>query len=62
MKKHIVTIEEHVAKDFAVYAESAEEALKIAEKKYKDCEFVLEPGEVQDRQMSIDGSDNWIKF
>lgn len=66
MKKFIVAIEETVVEEFEVIAESAEEAMSIAEKKYKSGEFELTPGEVQYRQMSIVNSENevteWIEF
>ena len=44
MKKYIITIEELVSQDFEVEASSLKEAWQIARKKYTDCEFVLEPG------------------
>ena len=51
MKKFTVVIEETVVNEFEVIAESEEEALEIASQKYRNCEFVLEPGEVQYVQM-----------
>ena len=51
--KYTITIEETVTKDFEIKAESAEEAYKIAEHKYKSGEFVLDPGECQFRQIAI---------
>ena len=51
MKDFTITIEEHVCKDFKVKANSIEEAMSIAEEKYKKGEFVLEPGEVQAKLM-----------
>ena len=51
--KYTITIEETVAKDFDIEADSAEEAYETAEQKYKDGEFVLDPGECQFRQMAI---------
>ena len=51
--KYTITIEETVAKDFEIEAESAEEAYEIAEQKYKSGEFVLDPGECQFKQIAI---------
>ena len=51
--KYPITIEETVAKDFDIEADSAEEAYETAEQKYKSGEFVLDPGECQFRQMAI---------
>lgn len=66
MKKFTVTIEETVTQDFKVEAETAEEALRIAEEKYSDGEFVLEPGEVIAKKMAITSPINrateWREF
>ncbi len=66
MKKFTVTIEETVTQDFKVEAETAEEALRIAEEKYSDGEFVLEPGEVIAKKMAITSPTNrateWREF
>ena len=53
MKKYTVVIEETVAGEFEIIAETEKEALEIAHKKYKKNEFILEPGEVQCAQMAI---------
>lgn len=61
--KYTITIEETVAKNFEIEANSADEAYETAEQKYKDGEFVLDPGECQFRQMAItnpsDESTEW---
>lgn len=64
--KYTITIEETVAKDFEIEADSAEEAYEIAEQKYKFGEFVLSPGECQFRQLAItrpsEESTEWREF
>ena len=64
--KYTITIEETVAKDFGVEADSAEEAYETAEQKYKDGEFVLDPGECQFKQIAITTPSNeateWREF
>lgn len=51
--KYTITIEETCAKDFEIEANSADEAYETAEQKYKDGEFILDPGECQFRQIAI---------
>ncbi len=53
MERFVVVIEETVAGEFEVFADSAQEALDIAEIKYNKGEFVLEPGELQNKMISI---------
>lgn len=64
--KYTITIEETVAKDFEVKADSAEEAYETAERKYKSGEFVLDPGECQFKQIAItapiDKVTEWREF
>lgn len=43
-KTYSIIIEETITQEFKVIAESQEEALRIAEQKYKAQEFVLTPG------------------
>ena len=64
MKKFIIAIEETVMQEFEVMAEDGIEAMEIAEQKYRKGEFVLEPGEVQFRQMASVGDEltEWIEF
>ena len=45
MKKFVIAIEETVVGEFEVIAETENEAKEIAHKKYKNREFMLEPGE-----------------
>ena len=64
--KYTITIEETVAKDFKIEANSADEAYETAEQKYKDGEFVLDSGECQFRQIAITNpsseSTEWREF
>lgn len=66
MTKYIVVIEETVAQEFKITAKSAEDALKEAKKKYEEGKIVLEPGEVQHKQMRVIRSDSeaseWCEF
>lgn len=66
MKNYTKIIEETVAEQFKVSANDAEEALKIAEERYKKCDFVLEPGEVIYKQISVVEPKNevneWIEY
>lgn len=43
MKKFTIVIEETLADRFEVEAETEEEALEIAIKKYENAEFILQP-------------------
>lgn len=66
MRKYTIVIEETAVKEFEVYAGNSEEAMRIAEKKYKNGEFILDPGEVQFKQMCISKPENevteWSEF
>ena len=53
MKEFTIAIEEMTVQEFKVIADSEEEAIELAEKKYKDGEFVLESGEVHFKQMTV---------
>ena len=64
--KYIVNIEEIVNGQFVVEANSKEEAFDIAVRKYKNCEFVLSPGDLTCKQMSVVEKDEdyieWKEF
>ena len=66
MKKFKITIEEHVCEAFEVEATNLEEAMQIAEEKYYDGEFVLEPGDVTARLMMAEDDNGecteWTDF
>ena len=51
--KFIVAIEETIAQEFEIIAESADDAMRIAKEQYEQGIIVLESGEVQSRQMAI---------
>jgi len=64
--KYTITIEETVAKDFEIEANSADEAYETAGQKYMDSEFVLDPGDCQFKQIAITNpsseSTEWREF
>ena len=64
--KYTITIEETCVKDFEIEADSAEEAYEMTKQKYKDGEFVLDPGDCQFRQIAItkpsDKATEWREF
>lgn len=66
MKKFTIALEETVVEEFEVEANTAEEALCIAQNNYKNGKFVLSPGEVQFKQLSIvrpeSEASEWIEF
>lgn len=62
-----VTIEETVVECFDVYAKNIDEAVLIAENKYKNGEFVLSPGDVTNKRIfaidrDVDLEKGWIEF
>lgn len=66
MKKFVVAIEETISQNFEIEAKNAKQAIKLAEDKYQNGEFILEPGEVCFKQMAIiepdDEETKWIEF
>lgn len=65
-KKFVIAIEETVVQEFKIIADTAEKAMEIAEKQYKDGNLLLSPGEVQFKQMAIVKPENeatdWCEF
>lgn len=66
-KKYIVTIEEVVSDDFEIEATNFDEAIKIAEDKYRNTEIILSPGILIYKQMRVHDEENknfteWIDF
>jgi len=51
--KYTVVIEETIADDFEIDAESEKDAISRAINKYKNAEFVLEPGNIQETKISV---------
>ncbi len=67
MAKYRVTIEETVSETFKVNAKNIGEAMDLAERKYREGEFVLEPGNLVCTQMSAESADgkestNWVEI
>jgi hypothetical protein len=66
-KKFVVTIEEMVSQGFEIFAKDNEEAMQIAEEKYNNGEFVLSPGNLVCKQMSVRDTETnleceWVEF
>ncbi len=64
---YYVTIEELVSKKFKIDAHSIEDAMNIAEQRYNQGEFVLEPGALTAKQMCAENENGtevteWIEF
>ncbi|MBR5485367.1 MAG: hypothetical protein IKV41_02525 [Oscillospiraceae bacterium] len=53
MKTYTIAIEETIVEEFKVVAKNRQEALEIAEDKYKKGEFIISKGEVQLKQMAV---------
>ena len=67
MKDFEVTIEETLTQTFKVKANSLTEACEIASEKYNNGEFVLEPGELESKEMMARDAEteeetNWFEF
>ena len=63
--KITVTIEEHISQAFEVEADTLEEAMQIAEDKYRSGEFVLENANVTARLMMAENNyeaTEWEEF
>lgn len=58
MIKYTIVIEETIVQEFQIDAENEEDAIRIAEQKYKNGDIVLCPGEVQFRRMAINNPHN----
>lgn len=67
LEKFEITIEEVVSDTFELEAENINEAIEKAINKYKNCEFVLEPGNLLYKKLSVksvffDNETEWIEF
>lgn len=66
MEKYVIAMEETIVQEFEINADSAEEAMQLAEERYRNGKYILESGEVQFRQMSIvkpiAESTEWMDF
>lgn len=51
--KFVIAIEETIAQEFEIIADSAEKAMDLAKEQYRKGILVLSSGEVQFRQMAI---------
>ena len=64
MKTVKVAIEESVVQEFEIVVDDEDSAIDMAIQKYNAGELVLEPGEVQFRQVSVvePHSSEWVAF
>ena len=67
MKKFRITIEEHISQVFEVEATDLGEAMEIAEQKYHEGEFVVEPSTPTAKLMMAESEDGaeyteWEEF
>ena len=67
LKTFKITIEEHVVETFEVEANDIEEAMEIADEKYRCGEFVLEPGDLVAKLMMAEDEETnetteWVEF
>lgn len=64
-KKYRIVIEETISEEFEVDAESNEDAISKAIQKYMSGEFILSPGNVECKKISVIENNeykNWIEF
>lgn len=59
-----VLIEETICQEFEVFADCLDDATDIAERRYKDGEFVIDNGEVTSRQISAEDAETheWVDW
>ncbi len=65
MSRFKILIEETIAQEIEIEAETEREALLLAKKKYNKGDFVLDQAEVQYKQMAVvtdKGSSKWFEF
>ncbi|MFR1565666.1 MAG: DpnD/PcfM family protein [Christensenellales bacterium] len=66
MKKYTITIEEMISEHFVIEANTAEEAMALAEDGYYAGKYVLAPGNLVAKQMAIsspaDETTEWTEF
>lgn len=66
MKKYVIAIEEMISDNFEVEAETAEEAMELAEYRYRTGEYALAPGNLVAKQIAIISPNNaiteWTEF
>lgn len=66
MKSFVIAIEETISQQFEVAAETAEEAIKTAEKLYNAGTFVLDNAELCAKQLAVvtpdDATTEWCEF
>jgi hypothetical protein len=64
--KFKIAIEETISQEFEVEADNQQQALEKAKQNYYNGSFVLEPGEVQCKQMAVVNDNNneaeWLEF
>ena len=66
MPDYRVIVEETISNEFILTANSKEEAMRIAETKYENCEYIVYPECVTSKKMAVLESDyenaEWVKF
>ncbi len=63
--KYKIIIEELISEEFFIEADSKDDALKEAIRKYNSLEFVLCPGNVEQKRICVEENQeesNWIEF